>query len=151
MINNVNFYYFVRVYMWSRTADWLQSSASWLIVRSHDTRMHEMNLHRVSKILCKIIFVRTSSNFHQLWKYGTSAFNVDVTWIRWSEKWVHLTINFSLFAVCATNFHSWWKFDKILTKQFCTVFLRHGVSHKISQLSQHCWFRLPHVCINECE
>ena len=27
------------------------------------------NVHRVSKELCKIVFVRTSSNFHQSWYF----------------------------------------------------------------------------------
>ena len=38
---------------------------SWTRYAQHTVGLH--NVHRVSKKLCKIVFVRTSSNFHQFW------------------------------------------------------------------------------------
>ena len=29
--------------------------------------------------------------------------------------------------LCAKNYQSWWKFDKVMPKTILTVFLRHGV------------------------
>jgi len=35
------------------------------------------------------------------------------------------------FHFSAKNYQNWWKFDEVLTKQFCTAFLRHGVDCRL--------------------
>jgi len=39
-----------------------------------------------------------------------------------------VTLIYPLFYQYDKNYQSWWKFDKVMAKQFCTVFFRHGVA-----------------------
>ena len=102
-------------------------------------------VHRVSKKLWKIIFVRTLSNVHQLWNFLAQRYAdlkhlvvlltccVDccaLTWIRWDGKWVHLTHNFSLFAIFVPKiFAIGGTLMKFWQKWLYTIFFRRDVAY----------------------
>jgi len=50
-----------------------------------------------------------------------------MTQIRWGGKWVHLAYIWIVCHLSAKNYQNRWKFDAVLKKQICLVFLGHGV------------------------
>jgi len=68
--------------------------------------------------------------------------------VRWKISTPHISL--SPLPLCAKNFHSWWKFDKVLTQIIFYSFFRHGVQYtiisdvpRISSIDKFHSFSLP--------
>ena len=85
----------------------------------------DVALYRVSKNLCKIIFVKTLS---WLWIFWHICGSGVVRWqIRWGGKWVHHCSLSSFQFFVSKIFTVGGNLTKFWQKEFCTVFFRHDI------------------------